>query len=539
MVNRLTKSIYNRLNPTKYKPSILIFGASKGGESVYRTIQSQYNVIGFVDNNSKAQGKRLLRKKIYAPKQLSQLSFDKVIIASDYHVEIKKQLINELGIELDKIHIYDLADISEATYLFKLFDFYSQFITYLLCNTPFVVARYLFLFLSFTSSKYNAFSLKKITWLDQLETHKVKVFLPKKEGLSSSLYFFGEKKKTSSRVTPEVSLYRFQKGVIMTNVNAILFGDNDITIGRIPNFPVEKSQYDAGFLSSHGSKNALTKKYKIENIEKGIAITGSNDGNYYHWVIEVLSKFQFISELPSEFKALPILLSERALQIPSIKAFVECLTITQPIIYLKSNTQYEVEDLLYISPANYLVANLKTGKYSPESNFIRFESLQYLRDSVVKNVIKEDEGSTYTRIFLARKGVIRNYNQDEVYQLLAEYGFEAIYLEDLTLFEQVQLMQNAQVIVAPTGAAWTNLIFCNPNVLALCWMADEYGELTCFSDLAQFSQVKMDYLRYSVNSRSTRELYYANYSIEIEKVRQWLVVKGLNKISEKSGCDVN
>jgi len=509
---------------------VLIFGASKGGESVYRTLQGGYNIIGFLDNNVKVQGGKLFGEIIYSPSQLTQLEFDKIIIASVYHKEIKKQLINEFHITTKNIEIFNLVEVDKATLLFGFFDYFKESIIQLLCNIPFTIAHSLFTRLLTKNDQYNYISLKKIIWLDRLETHKIKTFHLEKSSESYSPHFIGEKEKVSSIVVPDVSLYHFKKGIVMTNVNAIVFGGNEIAIGRVPNFPIGKSQYDAGFLTSHGNKNAIVKEYPQEQIEKGIAILGSNDGNYYHWIIEVLCKLQSIENIPSSFNNFPILLSEQALQIPSIKAYIKCLNISHPIIYLKSCTQYEVNSLLYISPANYLVANLKVGEiFTPQSSYVRFESLKYLRERVLENVIKENlPKNTPPRIFLARKGVIRNYNQDEVYELLVLYGFEAVYLEDLTLFEQVQLMQKAQVIIGPTGAAWTNLIFCNPDVLALCWMADEYGELTCFSDLAKFSQVKMEYLRYKAGSKNARDLYYGSYDIDVDQIKRWLVTKEIS-----------
>ncbi len=541
MLNRLIKLLYNVFKTKEHKPTVLIFGASKGGESVYRSIQSEYNVVGFVDNNTKIQGSKLLRKKIYTPDQLRELIFDKIIIASDYHVEIKKQLIDEFGINSDEIFIFDLVSVNEPTVLFKFFDSLERSVIYFLCHTPFVFSHLLLTFISSKDSKYKVTSLKKITWLDQLKTHRVKVFLPEKITSCTSPNFIAEKSKTSSIIIPEVSLYQFKKGVIMTNVNAIIFGENDIAIGRVPSFPVEKSQYDSGFLALHGTNNALVKEYPIAFIEKGIAIVGSNDGNYYHWVIEVLSKFEFIAQLPKKYDEFPILISEKVLEIESIKEFLSYLNITRQFIYLESCIEYQVNDLLFIGSPNYFVANIKNARqWSVASNFIRESSLKYLRDSVINAFQSRDEIKTPSKVFLARKGIIRDYNQAEVFDLLSQYGFEAVYLEDLSLFQQVRLMQNAAFIVGPTGAAWTNLIFCNTGTQALCWMAEEIGDFSCFADLGQFSGVNLEYLRYKVGSQiSKRSLYYAAYTISIKCIKLWLVAKGLNEVIKGNVNDIN
>jgi capsular polysaccharide biosynthesis protein len=532
MLNRLTNLISNFFRPNKFTSTVLIFGASKGGESVYRAIQSQHNVIGFIDNNTKVQGTKLFRQRVYPPNKLRELSFDNIIIASDYHHEIKKQLINEFQINSDKIVIFKLAEAKKPTFIFRFFEYIDQSMIYFLCNTPFVVAQYLSTFLSFTTEKYNSISLKKITWLDQLEAHKIKTFHPEKNNLSYAPNFIDEKERSSSTIVPEVSLYHFKNGMIMTSVNAIVFGDNEIAIGRVPRFPLDKSQYAGGFLFSHGKKNAQIKEYQLEKIEKGIAIVGSNDRNYYHWVIEVLSKFQFIIDLPKEYDDFPILISEQALKIDSIQEYISYFGINREIVYLQSCIQYQVEELLFISSPNYFVANLRVGQqWTADSNFVRADSLKYLRDSVFSVLEKSEQTVTPKRVFLARKGIIRDYNQAEVFDLLCQYGFEAVYLEDLSLLQQVKLMTKAEVIIGPTGAAWTNLIFCNSGTKALCWMVEELGDFSCFSNLAQFSGVNMEYLQYKVASRNTRTIYYANYIIDINKIKQWLIAKDINKVS--------
>ena len=39
-------------------------------------------------------------------------------------------------------------------------------------------------------------------------------------------------------------------------------------------------------------------------------------------------------------------------------------------------------------------------------------------------------------------------------------GFEPVYLERMSLGEQIAAINSAELIAGPTGAAWTNLIFC-------------------------------------------------------------------------------
>ena len=96
------------------------------------------------------------------------------------------------------------------------------------------------------------------------------------------------------------------------------------------------------------------------------------------------------------------------------------------------------------------------------------------------------------RIFISRAGAARRRlaNEDDVWPLLEAEAFERVRMEDLSFAEQVALMKETAVLVAPHGAGLTNLMFCpagahiveiadpgfpNPNFYALsCAMGHHY-----------------------------------------------------------------
>jgi capsular polysaccharide biosynthesis protein len=51
-------------------------------------------------------------------------------------------------------------------------------------------------------------------------------------------------------------------------------------------------------------------------------------------------------------------------------------------------------------------------------------------------------------------------NEDDILPMLAARGFERVFFEDLDFAEQVDLMRQAEVVVAPHGAGLTNVMFC-------------------------------------------------------------------------------
>lgn len=90
----------------KRKDRVLIFGASSGGIAFYKKHIHLYNIVGFLDNNIQKQGRKLYSTKVFSPKDIKGLDFDKIIISSDYHAEIYIQLTKQYGIDESRIEVF-------------------------------------------------------------------------------------------------------------------------------------------------------------------------------------------------------------------------------------------------------------------------------------------------------------------------------------------------------------------------------------------------------------------------------------------------
>ena len=71
------------------------------------------------------------------------------------------------------------------------------------------------------------------------------------------------------------------------------------------------------------------------------------------------------------------------------------------------------------------------------------------------------------KVFIDRSESIYNHcqiiNQEEVFDFLNKKKFTKYKVGQLSFEEQIYLFHNAKIIVGPHGAAFTNLIFCQPN----------------------------------------------------------------------------
>ena len=97
------------------------------------------------------------------------------------------------------------------------------------------------------------------------------------------------------------------------------------------------------------------------------------------------------------------------------------------------------------------------------------------------------------RLYIDRRGtrLRRLGNEDELAAALARMGFVAVRPETMSFADQVRLFRGADMIVAPHGAALTNLGFCRPGTQVIELLMDAYCNW-CFRHLAGLMRLRYD-----------------------------------------------
>lgn len=97
------------------------------------------------------------------------------------------------------------------------------------------------------------------------------------------------------------------------------------------------------------------------------------------------------------------------------------------------------------------------------------------------------------RFYIDRRdsGVRPLRNEAELIAALAPMGFEPVRLEDLSTPEVIRLFRQAEAIVAPNGAALTNLGFCRPGCLVIELLMDAFVDWS-FRNLAALTGLRYD-----------------------------------------------
>lgn len=177
--------------------------------------------------------------------------------------------------------------------------------------------------------------------------------------------------------------------------------------------------------------------------------------NYYHWMLEFLPKISAVIDPPDAmffelFKDSRILLPGSLS--PWMIQSLDLLGVRNDQLLLTKAGQVQAEQLQFIPTFGKL--------YNPPR-----WALDWLRSRFSSNM--DSTQHQKKRIFVSRrKAKARKVsNEDQVMQLLSRYGFEAYVLEDMNLKEQISLFSQAEVVVGPHGAGFTNMVFATSATL--------------------------------------------------------------------------
>ncbi|WP_177217124.1 glycosyltransferase family 61 protein [Pedobacter insulae] len=239
-------------------------------------------------------------------------------------------------------------------------------------------------------------------------------------------------------------------------------------------------------------KCVLVADYAKESFDKGLIFVGNYSSNYYHMLLEIMVKFRTLDTLNLD-KDIPLIMDEAFMIIPQCVEILSYLnTDNRKIITVTENQAYTIGEAFHISCPNIIPPNYKNiTKINASSAMFDLSSIAYLR----KLLEKGKPINFPKRIFISRKNASgrRGYNEDEIYARLEKYGFKLYFPEDHAMSEQISIFNNAELIIGATGAAFTNILFCNDQCKVVC-LTNYKLNLSIFSTIAKYVGVEMIYL---------------------------------------------
>lgn len=234
-----------------------------------------------------------------------------------------------------------------------------------------------------------------------------------------------------------------------------------------PSNPFVAGQWDkvAGYANSKYAfirESVLKNQYKLGSRPKYLDIRVRASNNYWHSLMVGGPKLLSAIKDYSQDVDASILASD---EVPSsTKEAYELIAGDRKIEYLKSGFNLKVKTLIPIQEET-LVYDACIHK--PEQNATFNLNILKEMSNQILNGYKQDTEipNLPERIFVWRSGSWRNLRkQDQLALRLSRMGFVIIDPVTMTFESQVMYFNKAKTIVGVSGAAWANLIFCNPSV---------------------------------------------------------------------------
>ena len=197
-------------------------------------------------------------------------------------------------------------------------------------------------------------------------------------------------------------------------------------------------------------------------IEKGALLSGRNDANWYHWIIEYLPRLHAYEKLPTD---IPLVVSAGMPR--NFMRPLELLTNRKVISVDRERTA--TFDELWVAPPVVQVLDSSHVKFK-SGLVVNSDCLRGLRSQLTDKI--QPVGPS--KIFLKRNSEHRGLiNQDEVQAAFERLGFTAVEVSSLTFDEQVSVFSAADVIVGAGGAVMANYLFAKPKakIIALASQA--------------------------------------------------------------------
>lgn len=237
--------------------------------------------------------------------------------------------------------------------------------------------------------------------------------------------------------------------------------------------------------------------------------------NYYHWMFDVLSRIDILRRCGIEVdKYIINCHNSFCFQEETLKA----LGIPKEKMITCDHQFHLKADKMIVTSLPGFAGHMAKWTYD------------FLRKELMNNQ-HSDTRHGWERIYISRSNSSgrKVRNEDQVMNLLTNYGFKSFTLESMTVQEQIQLFSSAKIIISPHGAALTNLLFCNPGTKVIEFFSPNYVNL-CYWILSNHANLEYYYLIGEgqlppVNSEP--HLVYDHISINLEALKKITRMTGI------------
>lgn len=212
--------------------------------------------------------------------------------------------------------------------------------------------------------------------------------------------------------------------------------------------------------SSGALSVALLRRYP-SHIARGAHLMHEYASNYFHMITELLPRL-IAAEDGGLDPGVPLLIQEGLH--PNLLELLGVINHrNRPLISLQSRIIYTVDELHFISD----VASIQDVYERPrlrEETVLHRGLTRRLADQVIAALDPGEPPQRSRWLYVRRGSRYRGLlNEQAVEEMLIREGFEVVSMDGLSVTAQIALFRQAKLVVAPTGAAVTNILWCQPD----------------------------------------------------------------------------
>lgn len=274
-----------------------------------------------------------------------------------------------------------------------------------------------------------------------------------------------------------------------------------------------------GIVGARGRHVVMETPVAVQVVPRGIYVGSFAADNWFHWVTRFTAGATLIRDLPVAYQDWPLLVPAGDLP-HQHHEILRAVIGDRPVLRFPAWEFLEVAELVWVGPVTRGLNHVRSDPAQAVPFAVEEEAFASLRSAGLGLIPPGASRRTPPRVFLDRGGdARRDYNRDEVTALLDRYGFIGIRSDRLTVAEQIAIINAADVIVGPTGAAWTNALWMRHGARGLVWMPMALREVQPWSTLAAVGGGSVEVHGYPFSGDFFRD----GYRLDLDELEEGLL----------------
>jgi capsular polysaccharide biosynthesis protein len=266
---------------------------------------------------------------------------------------------------------------------------------------------------------------------------------------------------------------------------------------------IDLSSVVGGSIAAHRLMTTSSVPVPTKNLGEATVLATLGGHNYFHWMFHVLPRLDLVRRVSLHSGRISTSVVNSVATAFQRESLLAIGVDSDEAITLRDSDHLRVTRLTVPS---------RPSRVSEMSR----SSCEYLRRLFLRPDDEAPRRSGSRRLYLARNNAAHRVmtNDAEVRELLEGYGFEEVDLDTMSLRAQAAVVQSAGVVVAPHGAALTNLVFARPGLKVLEIFSPNYINC-CYWLLANI--MGLDYwFVVGAGDRVRDDVYALTDDIEVE-----------------------